>query len=522
MQRALACLFVIGFLASPPTVLFGAAAAPTETVLGTDFEDTKEIQHWRGKVTVSSGFQSRTSLLITNDQASQSSTVTRILDVDSLRGRTVRCSAMIRGEGVSVKPNAWNGVKLMMIVQSADGSEYPQAEIGTGNFDWTKVGFRTRVPGDATNVTLVLGLENVTGKAWFDDLKVVARASPKRDVAPLAIRYKGHTLDRLRGAMVSPRIDAESLRVLGRDWKANLIRYQLIRTSQAPGGNQGVEYDTWVKGELARLDVLLPKCEEHGIMVVLDLHSPPGGKRISGGYYGADGGLFQSRQAQDQFVELWKHMATRYKNQRAIWGYDLANEPVEGDVEDDCLDWPQLSERAAKAIREIDPVRTIIVEPADWGGPGALKNLVPLPISNVVYSVHMYLPHAFTHQNVHEKGPEWTYPGKIKGEYWDKVALERALQPVVDFQKRYNTHIYLGEFSAIRWAPNSSAGRYLTDVIEIFERHGWDWSYHAFREWQGWSAEHGSDPKDTSRSPVPTDRQQLLQRWFQLNEKPAF
>ncbi len=37
------------------------------------------------------------------------------------------------------------------------------------------------------------------------------------------------------------------------------------------------------------------------------------------------------------------------------------------------------------------------------------------------------------------------------------------------------------------WAPG--AGEYLRDCIDIFEEYGWDWCYHAFREWEGWSVE---------------------------------
>ncbi len=38
------------------------------------------------------------------------------------------------------------------------------------------------------------------------------------------------------------------------------------------------------------------------------------------------------------------------------------------------------------------------------------------------------------------------------------------------------------------WA--SGAEEYLRDCIGIFEEYGWDWTYHAFREWPGWSVEH--------------------------------
>jgi len=189
-------------------------------------------------------------------------------------------------------------------------------------------------------------------------------------------------------------------------------------------------------------------------------------------------------------------------------------------VEEGCDDWQDLAERAARAIRAVDPVRTIIVEPAAWGGPDGLRDLRPLSVSNVVYSVHMYLPHAFTHQGVHQKGPPLSYPGIVGDRFWDKAQLVAALGPAIEFQKKYGVHIYIGEFSAIRWAPNQSAYRYLKDLIDIFEAHDWDWSYHAFREWNGWSVEHGAERDNDETSAVPTDRQRLLQEWFAKNQKP--
>ena len=68
-----------------------------------------------------------------------------------------------------------------------------------------------RVPDDATEMSLYLGLEAVTGKAWFDDIKVTVRKPPFVPTPRLVLGppYKGHDLPRLRGAMVSPRIDEE-------------------------------------------------------------------------------------------------------------------------------------------------------------------------------------------------------------------------------------------------------------------------------------------------------------------------
>jgi hypothetical protein len=238
------------------------------------------------------------------------------------------------------------------------------------------------------------------------------------------------------------------------------------------------------------------------------------------GYVGSDDSLFTSKTCQDKFVEVWKKIATRYKGAKLVWGYDLANEPVETDVADDCDDWHALAERVAKAIRAIDPARAIICEAPPWGSPESLAEFRPIAVSNVVYSVHMYVPGEFTHQGVHNKTAKpISYPGEIKGKMWDKAALEKVLKPVVDFQKRYNVHIYLGEFSAIRWAPGDSGYRYLKDCIEIFESHDWDWSYHAFREWNGWSVEHGPDRADNKPAATPTDRQKLLCDWFAKNKR---
>jgi hypothetical protein len=454
--------------------------------------------------------------------AAEAGVVSIAMPVEQMRGCTVYCNAMIKAEGVSAKPRPWNGVKFMLAVEGPSGKSWPAATLEVGSFDWRRAVFAGKIPADATRVMLVLGLEAVSGKVWFDDVRVTV-GKPAVVVVPrakTAQMYKGHDLPRLRGAMISPNIDEAGLRVLGKEWNANLLRWQIIQNG-GPGRETTLDqYDTWLEGELKRLDAAMPGCEKYGIRVVVDLHSPPGGRRTASGYIGSDGGLFTEKAAQDKFVEVWQRMARRYKGNKVIWGFDLANEPVEGVVGDDCEDWRGLAERAAKAVHAIDPDRAIIVEPADWGSPDGLRDFYPIDEPNVVYSVHMYVPMAFTHQTVFGPGPRVVYPGTIEGNAWGKERLELALKPVIDFQRNYGVHIYTGGFSAIRWAPDNSAYRYLKDVIDIFEDHGWDWSYHAFREWQGWSVEHDEEREHTKPAAQETDRQKLLRGWFGKNQKP--
>ena len=491
-----------------------------------DFEQDNALGKWSGAGRVVTLQDHEHALYVERSDGARrgSATIQVALPIEQMRGHIVHFSGRIRAEGVSRKPNPWNGVKFMAPwVDGAGITNWPSEQLDEGTFEWQQVAFRVAVPRDAQKMTLVLGLELVTGKAWFDDLQVsVHRALPtRREPVTTGPAYKGHNLTRLRGAMVGPDIDESGLRVFGRQWNANVIRWQLIRRGRIADPLDLVAYDRWLQSALSDLDALLPACETNGLLVVLDLHSPPGGRSTQGGYAGSDNGLFTSAACQQRFVELWQEIARKYKDSPAIWAYDLANEPVESIGPDNLADWQELSERAAKAIRAIDPDKTIIVEPPRWGSPEGLLEFEPIDVPNVVYSVHMYIPHGFTHQNVHGPTTPKEYPGEIDGRFWDKGQLEAALQPVVDFQKTYNVHIYIGEFSAIRWAPDNSAYRYLKDVIDIFEAHDWDWTYHAFREWDGWSVEHGPDRNDRNRTTTPTDRETLLRSWLSKNEKPG-
>lgn len=499
-----------------------SALARGHVFYASDFESADALKEWPGaKATLEAGCKGGHALCIQRPAGSErgSAMVRKVLPVEKMRGYVVFFSAMVKAEKVSQRPQSWNGVKFMAPMVMASGKSWPAAKIDVGTFDWQRVAFRVAVPEDAKELSLCLGLELVSGKAWFDDVRVtVGKRLPS--FTPRAVSgpvYKGHDLPRLRGAMIRPTIDEASLRVLGQEWGANVLRWQLIRHRPIADPLDRKAYDQWLQAALKQMDAALPLCEKYGLRVVVDLHSPPGGRPTVSGYVGSDHGLFSDAASQRHFVEIWQHMARRYKDTKCIWGYDLANEPVEDGADENLADWQELAERTARAIREIDPQRAIIVEPAHWGGPDGLRELRPLDVPNVVYSVHMYIPGSFTHQGVHGSSEPRYYPGKMEGREWNKAQLEAALKPVIDFQKAYGVHIYIGEFSAIRWAPDNSAYRYLRDLIDIFEAHGWDWTYHAFREWDGWSVEHGPDRNDRSPSKTPTDREKLLRQWFGKN-----
>ena len=90
------------------------------------------------------------------------------------------------------------------------------------------------------------------------------------------------------------------------------------------------------------------------------------------------------------------------------------------------------------------------------------------------------------------------------------------MKPVRDFQLKYGAKIYVGEFSVIRFAEGGA--QYLEDAISLFEEYGWNWTYHAFREWDYWSVEHSDDINDIAPTKQDTDRKKVLLRYFQKNK----
>lgn len=526
-MRTLPLLLLLATLAVPWLIQVAEAAGfpPTANRAAPVFEENFDLPDalakWQGprppQLRVEQARGDSQSLRVEAPAGAVNPASVRIaLPLEPLRGARVQVEALVKADGVTAPPKPWNGIKVMLHTRSPDGDQWAQQNNVAGSFDWKRVGFSARVSAGADLVELVLGLEAVQGVAWFDDVKVTVTAAPRvrPTNAPSGPVFKGHSLPRLRGVMISPGVTEADLMTLG-EWGANHVRWQLLWGGFPNGpADRGdlTAYDAWLDGALRQLDGLLPVCERLGIKVLIDLHTPPGGRNEA-----KECRLFHEQRFQESLIAWWEKIARRYRGSKTVWGYDLVNEPVEGLVGTGLMSWPALASETARRVRALDAEHAIVLEPEPWGGPEALAEFEPIPVPGVVYSVHMYQPFKFTHQGVYDDPVGVRYPGEIDGRKWDKDQLRRALRPVIEFQRDYGAHIYIGEFSAIRWAPDDGAFRYLRDVIEICEEQGWDWAYHAFREWQGWSVEHGGDRRDTARSPTPTSREKLLREWFAKN-----
>ena len=423
------------------------------------------------------------------------------IDLSRWEGRGFEARVRVRGENLATPTEPWLGFKFMLSWRDrfTGAMRYPGAGAPLGSFDWREVSFRQMgwFRGSDGPGMLHLGVQGSSGKLVFDldsldigDLRPIWPITNQNHRCEYSASVDNAAWRRpFRGAMSpSGRDMTEDDFATLASWGATLLRYQMVRDWHGVGTNQDLDdYDRWLDGKLAHVEsVVLPLAAKHGIKVVLDLHVTPGGRDAS-----HEMNMFHDERFADHFVEVWRRIARRLSRHPALYGYDLCNEPQQQTAAPPGLDGWNLQRRAAEAIRAIDPETPIIVESNANDSPDAYREMSPFDLTNVVYEVHMYAPGDFTHQGIQGMSMDrCRWPDASRG--WDRDYLRSVLSPVREFQLRHGAHIYVGEFSAVAWAKG--ADEWLRDATAVFAEYGWDWTYHAFREWRGWSVEHeGSD-----------------------------
>lgn len=501
-------------------LLTALAAGGIETVFQCDFNVPDSIRSWSAPANMTylpdGGRNGSGGLRFVNKNPKGMVIATLPLDIEKLRGRGVMLEGWIRAENVSATTIHYHGPKLMLIITNQDGKkEYPDQPKVYGSHDWKKFTVFARVSKNAKAAALVLGLEGVSGTVFFDDLRMTLEplsAGWKQVPNGLPVQKK----TRFRGVMSGYDLSEAAFRELKEVWNANLMRFQIVK--RRGEDNSTVEgYRKIVARGLKSLDGILPLARKYGIRIVLDMHVAPGSK--------VDGllsnQLSYDPEMQEELVNTWRMIAGKYRNDPVFYGYDILNEPREDRYVYKAgggIGWNALARKIALAIREVDPQIPVIVEAAPWGGADALAEFVPIGVPRIIYSFHFYGPSYFTHQGIGFRPLGTTYPGTFDGICWDRTQLEKAMRHPIEFQKRYNVPIYVGEFGVVRWAENGE--QWLKDMISIFEKYGWDWTFHAFREWDGWDAEMGPDSKDRTRI-GDTPRRRVLIRAMKQNKSSS-
>lgn len=137
--------------------------------------------------------------------------------------------------------------------------------------------------------------------------------------------------------------------------------------------------------EMARIDAVIGYARARDMKVILDMHNY--------NKYKLNGTTYAVGSAQvphSAFKDVWTRIADRYKNEPAIFGYDLMNEP-QGTLSN----WQDAAQEAIDGIRSKDTRHWVIVEGVGWAGTQSWRSInetlrVNDPAGKLFYSAHSY------------------------------------------------------------------------------------------------------------------------------------
>jgi endoglucanase len=195
------------------------------------------------------------------------------------------------------------------------------------------------------------------------------------------------------------------------------------------------------------LDRLVRWCRESGLRVIIDLHSVPGGQTGHTHDEGTGYPLtFYVPQYRQLTIALWQQLATRYRDQSAVLGYDLLNEPISPFSDVGYLN-PRLEplyRQIVAAIRSVDRNHVVLLGGAQWDTSFAVFGR-PFD-ANAVYTYHKF----------------WFEPNRA------------AVQEYVNYSNRWNVPVIIGETGEYSDSWNASARK-------LQERFGMGWIFWSYK-----------------------------------------
>lgn len=134
--------------------------------------------------------------------------------------------------------------------------------------------------------------------------------------------------------------------------------------------------------DLAGLKSMVDEAKKSNQKVILDLHN-------YGSYFNTP--LKKSDAA--KLADVWRRLANQFKNEPAIYGYELMNEPH--DMPDGSDGWAQIVQTTVNEIRKVDTKTPILIPGYGWqqaqSWPQSNPNLkITDPSKKLLYAAHLY------------------------------------------------------------------------------------------------------------------------------------
>lgn len=208
-------------------------------------------------------------------------------------------------------------------------------------------------------------------------------------------------------------------------------------------------------------DFILPvvlAAKRHNLYVILDDH----------GYFTAKIDEAKARQKQTvphwdeagfrEWIRRWVQVAEFFKNEPAVLGYELLNEPHDIAPETARL-WYT---RCLKAVRNVDQRHIILLGNADWSHARAMEktwgptaSTVDAPYNNVAFTFHDY--------------PDDNHPWEVA-------------KSITTFRDKHNVPVLCTEFGATGWSKTETVCRmFLSGMLTLFAKEDVGWMIWALK-----------------------------------------
>ncbi|SDS56085.1 glycoside hydrolase family 5 protein [Microlunatus soli] len=220
------------------------------------------------------------------------------------------------------------------------------------------------------------------------------------------------------------------------------------------------------------LDRAIELLARQGIYSIIDLHALPGSQNH---HWHSDNlthvaAFWQYRHFQDRVVNMWQAIATRYRDNTAVAGYNLINEPADETGE---LVGP-VYQRIFDAVREIDADHTIYLDGNTYATDFSAFDEA---WDNTVYVLHDYVAAGL--------GRGTGYPGTTDGVYIDRDYVEQKFLQRSEFARRTGTPLLVGEFGPIYTGDevqDRQRRQILDDQLEIYRRYDVSWTLWMYKD----------------------------------------
>ncbi len=237
-------------------------------------------------------------------------------------------------------------------------------------------------------------------------------------------------------------------------------------------------------------DAVVEALARHGVMIILDNHMSNANWCCSN----TDGNTlwYNAQYPESSWIADWETMAARYKNQPAVIGADLRNEPRYNATwgGSPSTDWRAAAERGGNAVLSVNPNLLIFVEGVSYAGD--LTGVAQLPVALNVPNRLVYEAHDYSnYQSNYSTYAEFTQQ------------VNSAWGYIMTAGQSYTAPVWLGEFGTCHTSvsgclantSSGSMGFWFSSLLQYVSQNDVDWTYWALNgtEATGSSRVYGSE-----------------------------